>query len=255
MKIIPLFSGSSGNSTLIKSESGNILIDAGISLPKLLKMLKMHGESLESISAILITHTHKDHVSGMQRLVFSKPHMKVFGGADAEKYALCTGFESFSAGDKITVANKEISIFPVPHDVPCYGFTVTDGVEKIGYATDIGEVTDNTIAHLEGAKTVMIESNYDDTLLENGDYPIFLKRRISSVHGHLSNSQCQKACEKLFALGTQNFILAHLSEQNNTPEIAYQHVRDGFSQMGAKQFCDYNLTVAKRGFEAESLLD
>ncbi len=255
MKVIPLFSGSSGNATLIKSESGNILIDAGVSVPRLVKMLNLHGESLESISAVLITHTHKDHINGMQRLVFQKPHMKVFGGKDSEKYALCTGFESFSAGDKITVANKEITIFPVPHDVPCFGFVVCDGSEKVGYATDIGEVTDKTLSHLAGVKTVMIEANYDDTMLAKGEYPIFLKRRISSVHGHLSNVQCASACEKLLNLGTENFILAHLSEQNNTPEIAYKEVRSGFDSVGAKQFADYNLTVARRGFDVESFLD
>lgn len=246
MKVIPLFSGSNGNSTLIKSEKGNILIDVGVSVSRLLSGLKQHGESLESLDGILLTHTHKDHVAGVQRLVFQKPHLKVFGGKDSEKYALCTGFEEVKAGDRIQIADMNISIFPVPHDVPCFGFSIETDSEKIGYATDIGELTKQTLDHLLGSKTVMIESNYDESLLAKGEYPIYLKRRISSVHGHLSNTQCASACKSLIESGTKNFILAHLSQQNNTPEIAYQETKTALESCGAKLFCDYTLHVAKR---------
>ncbi len=252
MKIIPLFSGSNGNATLVKSGGANILIDAGVSVSRLLDSLKKRGESFESIDALFLTHSHGDHVKGVQRLVFQKPHMKVFGSADVEKYALCTGFESIKAGDKINVADIEVASFAVPHDVPCLGFTFQTESEKVGYATDIGEVTSQTIAHLCGCETVMIEANYDDVLLEKGEYPIYLKRRISSVHGHLSNAQSAKACLNLLSHGTKNFILAHLSAQNNSPEIAYREVRNFLKENGADLFSDYTLQVAKRfGIEEE----
>lgn len=246
MKIIPLYSGSSGNATIVKSDGACVLIDAGVSVKRLLEGLKMHGESLESISALLLTHTHNDHIAGVQKLVFQKPHLKVYGGGDAEKYALCTGFEKISADSEICVGDMKITTFPVPHDVPCFGFAFEDGKEKVGYATDIGEITPQTLGHLMGSKTVMIEANYDDTLLASGEYPIFLKRRIASNHGHLSNLQSGEACVKLLENGTKNFILAHLSEKSNTPETAYNAVQNAFLASGAKMFEDYRLCVAKR---------
>ncbi len=246
MKIIPLFSGSNGNCTLVKSNNTSVLIDAGVSVPKILAALKTRGESFESLSAVVLTHSHQDHVKGMQRLVFQKPHMKVYGGADVEKFALCTGFEQIKAGSVFEVGDIQIKCFPVPHDVPCFGYTFENGVDKVGYATDIGEVTSQTISHLIGSGTVMIESNYDDTLLAKGEYPIYLKRRISSLHGHLSNNQAKEAVLKLLGHGTRNFILAHLSAQNNTPEMAYKETQNHLKQNGATLFSDYTLHVAKR---------
>lgn len=252
MKIIPLFSGSNGNCTLIKSENASVLIDAGVSVPKILSALKMRGESFESLSAIVLTHSHQDHVKGVQRLVFQKPQMKVYGCADVEKFALCTGFETIKAGDSFDVLDINIKSFAVPHDVPCLGFTFENESGKVGYATDIGEVTSQTISHLVGSETVMIESNYDDTLLAKGDYPIYLKRRISSVHGHLANAQAKEAVLTLLNHGTKNFILAHLSAQNNTPEMAYKETQNHLKANGANLFSDYTLHVAKRfGIEEE----
>ncbi len=246
MKMIPLFSGSNGNATLIKSGNVKILLDCGVSVPRLVSGLKNHGESLESISAVFLTHSHQDHVKGAQKLVFQKPHLKVYGSGDVERYAMCMNFQKISSGEKIQIGDVEVLPFAVPHDVACFGFTFENEMEKCGYATDMGEVDSEIISHLAGSKTVMIESNYDEYLLQSGRYPAFLKRRIASGHGHLSNLQTKKVCEKLLAKNTQNFILAHLSEQNNTPEIAYSETKSHFDLLGAKLFSDYTLQVAKR---------
>ena len=131
------------------------------------------------------------------------------------------------------VGDIVVSPFPVSHDsLNCQGFTFSKGKAKFGYATDLGFVSGAVLSHLMGSKLVFIESNHDVRMLSEGPYPPILKARIRSNSGHLSNVQCAEVALQLATNGTKYFALCHLSEQNNTPELAFGTVTNAFITRG-----------------------
>lgn len=227
-----LASGSRGNSAVVASSTTRILVDAGLSCRETFKRMRALGERPEQFSAILITHEHSDHVAGLQRLA-SKLNVPVFlteptrhawnkSMRDEEgKTPELRKVEHFAAGRSFQVGDIAVTPFTIPHDATDpVGFTFrTEGV-KIGFATDLGYMPVSVRDHLRGCDVLVMESNHDVEMLRAGPYPWPVKQRVMSRVGHLSND----ALADFFANDYDGFasyvVLAHLSEQNNHPEIA-----------------------------------
>lgn len=240
-KVIPLFSGSSGNATYIRYGDDEILVDAGVSCRMLANALQSIGTDLSFISALFITHEHSDHIKGLETLC-KKYNIPVYINRDSldgiEKQSLREILKPAAciknAGEYVDVGQIHADIFKTPHDSygsVGYRFTFSDGT-SVGYATDIGYVTKGIASSLFGCDTVVFESNHDIQMLRNGPYPFYLKQRILSDKGHLSNASCASFIPNLFNNGTKKVILAHLSEHNNTPRLAYTTALDSINSVG-----------------------
>lgn len=259
-KVVPLFSGSSGNSYYISSGGSGILIDAGRSAKQLTAALAQNDIDIKSIEAIFITHEHSDHVKGLR--VFANKHkLPVFassgtidelyriGAADASTRLYVIGSEG------VDLSTMHVDRFPISHDcAEGIGFRADLGGRSFALATDLGFISEEVEASLMGCNAVVIESNHDLRLLQMGKYPYYLKRRIMSDKGHLSNTVCSEFLPKLVKGGTTRFILAHLSRENNMPEIAYQ---ESINELNANQMSlmnDFTLNVAPVETQGESVI-
>ena len=245
--ITSLYSGSKGNSALIESEGAKILIDAGKSARSLCSALCGMGKSIDDIDAIFITHEHTDHVSALEVLLRKHPIPVHIVGASARKLLarglnaheslLCIHPPVFS----VQVGDMTVTSFPTPHDSEfSVGYRIEIGDSVIGYATDVGCVTDEIREGLSGCESIVIEANHDVDMLMGGSYPYDLKIRIRSKRGHLSNRDCADLVSELCLVGTKNVLLAHLSEENNEQSLAYDEV---WSAIGDE---DVNLKVASQ---------
>ncbi len=225
-----LFSGSSGNCTYITSGKTEILIDAGKSCMAIERALNALGTSLSSISDIFITHEHSDHICGLEIISkkynipvhFARPSYEraVLGGTYLKRSAICHEvlFEK-------TVGNVNIKSFEVPHDSQQnLGYIIDDGEDILGTATDMGHITESLALELAKCRSVLIEANHDVEMLQNGPYPQFLKQRILSPRGHLSNENCARLACFLADNGVKCVTLGHLSRENNLPKLAYDTV-------------------------------
>ena len=232
-KICTLYSGSRGNCAYISAGGANILIDAGKSAKALCSALKEINVDIDSIDAIFITHEHRDHTSALQTLSHKHsipiyillPSAEIFYGLKDEKLCNCLNIK---LGDsfEVDVKGLHVKAFPTPHDSHAsvgYRIDLLDGdstYASIGYATDIGFVSHEVEEGLLRCDAVILESNHDPDMLHRGPYPYDLKQRIASRRGHLSNPDSAAFAAKLFANGTRALMLAHLSQENNTPELA-----------------------------------
>jgi phosphoribosyl 1,2-cyclic phosphodiesterase len=230
-----LASGSRGNCALVATSATRILVDAGLSGRETCKRLRAIGERAEEISAILITHEHSDHVAGLQRLA-TKLKVPVFLTApthdawsrvvrdnndDQGAIPELSKSEHFSAGRGFRVGDIEVMPFTIPHDAADpVGFTFRAEGVKIGFATDLGYMPASVRDHLRGCSVLVIESNHDLEMLRSGSYPWSVKQRVMSRVGHLSNESLAEFFSGDYDGGAEYLILAHLSEQNNHPEIA-----------------------------------
>ena len=228
-RICPLFSSSKGNSTYVGTDKVGVLIDVGRSAKQIEKSLYDNDISTDSIKAIFITHEHYDHVQGLK--VFASRHkIKVFasGGtisALEQKGILSNNFlASVISSSGVEVCGMHIKPFETPHDSrQSVGYIIdTPDNKRAVIATDIGYITDKIRQASVGADVILIESNHDIKMLQNGKYPYYLKRRILSNSGHLSNEACADELPNFVKNGTDKFILAHLSQENNIPELAYE---------------------------------
>ena len=212
-----LYSGSGGNAAYLETAGARILIDAGKCTRTLVASLASIGVDPATLNAVLVTHEHRDHVAALE--VFCKkypiPVHMLYESAlryrDDPPEALCRCLQLYrEAPFSLTVGDVMVTSFRTPHDSRAsvgYRFTLSDGT-SLGYATDIGYITDTIREGLLGCESVVLESNHDVDMLMEGPYPYDLKLRIRSRRGHLSNRECADLCAELAASGTRHFLLA-----------------------------------------------
>ena len=232
IKISSLFSGSGGNAFVVSSGKTHILVDAGYSLRRISAALADAGLGFDDVSAVLITHEHADHAKSLCAIAkkYDVPIHLTVGTARAaitEPLPKADNVFVYDGGFSIDIGDILVTSFPVPHDAAePVGFVFESGGVRVGFATDTGCVTNVMRASLSGCDGVVIESNHDERLLMYGPYPHRLKVRILSDDGHLSNDGAAELAAFLEKTGTRSFMLAHLSQTNNTPEFAVKTVRD-----------------------------
>jgi phosphoribosyl 1,2-cyclic phosphodiesterase len=251
-KFFPMFSGSKGNATYIGNAQGGVLIDVGVSFKKIKDALAGAEIPVTHIKAVLITHEHSDHIKGLR--VFLKNHpVPVIASRDtiyALEFAgaIDRNYERVYIDEipQHQVEDIMVKRYATSHD--CKGsscYTVTLGGDvKTAVCTDLGVITPDLIQAFAGANIVMLESNHDPVMLRLGPYPPELKLRVGSDKGHLPNALCAETIKALYEMGTNRFVLAHLSEVNNTPEKAASAVRAALMDIGAIENSDYILYVA-----------
>lgn len=245
--ITSLYSGSKGNSVLIETATTKILIDAGKSSRALCSALNGIGRSIDNIDAIFITHEHTDHVSALEVLLKKHRipvHIVSISARKLLDRCLFSNRELICMHPpvfKVQIGDMTVSSFSTPHDSEySVGYRIELEGACIGYATDIGHVSAEIKENLSGCESVVLECNHDLEMLINGPYPYDLKLRIRSNRGHLSNSACAELSSELFLNGTKNILLAHLSEENNDPSLAFDEV---WSAIGDESI---NLKVASQ---------
>ena len=240
IKIYSLCSGSSGNSTFFKIGNDSFLIDAGASLKFIRKSLEELGEDISNIKAVFITHEHSDHIKGC--FMLSKYHKAPIHvlSPSAPFIETAEGFSvtPHSMGYSVELEDSVITSFPVSHDsAACCGYRVTCKWDRSLYfatVTDTGFITEEALRFTKGARAVLVESNHDVDMLRYGPYPPMLKERIRSKRGHLSNDECAEFCAFLSRNGTEEVLLGHLSEENNTPLRAITRVTSSLDRENRK---------------------
>ena len=223
VQVCVLASSSSGNSTFIRTEKTRILVDAGLSRRDVLARLALINEDAEKLDAILITHEHSDHVSGLVALarLLNVPIFITRLTAPAIPWGEYTPrLDCFQAGTTFCVGDIEIDSFTIPHDaIDPVGFCFRAQGIKIGLVTDLGYVTDSIKFHLRGAHLLVLESNHDLEMLKVGPYPWSVKQRVMGRRGHLSNDVVCDFIRSDLDASINTLVLGHLSEHNNHPEI------------------------------------
>lgn len=249
----PLFSGSSGNAVLVESKESALLVDAGVSGRKIITALSENRKSISSISGILVTHEHSDHIQSVGSLS-RKFHIPVYANEKTWEAMLSSIGEvppslrrTISTGRNFSVGDIVACAFSIPHDAADpvgYNFMVCG--KKVTVATDIGQMSEKLFLSLSGSAEILLESNYDIVMLQKGPYPVPLKRRISGPFGHLSNRESALTCARLASIGTKRIILGHLSCENNTPRLAYDIAKLYIEECGVLVDRDISLSVAPR---------
>jgi phosphoribosyl 1,2-cyclic phosphodiesterase len=228
MKFCVLGSGSRGNATYLESGKTRILIDAGMSGKELQRRLAFIDVEISAIDAIIVTHEHNDHIYGVGVLsrragipVFANP--ATFSAASKRVHRL-SAYKEFETGVAFQFHGLQIHPFAISHDsADPVGFRISDGLVSLGFCTDTGKVSKLIHHRMATCQALVLESNHDIELLQNGTYPPYLKQRIRSSQGHLDNVAAAAFLKELLHEGLQHVVLAHLSEENNRSEIAYRH--------------------------------
>lgn len=228
MKFKVLASGSKGNCTVIISDEAKIIIDMGISYQTLKKSLEEDSLSLNDFTGILITHCHKDHTNGLESLV-KHTRLKVYIPIkmyDSLK-ELISRDDCIFIEDNFKINDLKIELIHTSHDAPAsVGYIIENNNKSLVYVTDTGYINRKYLTKMIKKECYIIESNHDEKMLMDGPYPRFLKERVISDKGHLSNTTTAKYLQKIIGNNTKMIVLAHLSETNNTEELAYNTTKE-----------------------------
>ncbi|APG25553.1 MAG: MBL fold metallo-hydrolase [Syntrophotalea acetylenica] len=237
MQICLLASGSKGNAIYVETAESRLLIDAGLSAREIGNRLNAIGKSPEQLDALLVTHEHGDHCRGLGpvsrrwKLPVHIHHATREALPHAGKLTQTIAFDS---GDTFCLRDLIVHTVPVTHDAAApTGFILETSSGKIGIATDLGLATRLVIDRFQGCRVLVLESNHDEDLLRDGPYPWHLKQRIRSRHGHLSNRESAELLRSLAWPGLEAVLLAHLSEANNTPQLAEDCARKALNDIKA----------------------
>lgn len=253
LEFASIASGSSGNCIYVASGHTKLLIDAGLSGKRIEAGLSQMSLTGYDIDALLVTHEHNDHVDGVGIMsrrydipvyategTWENMPKKVGNIKPANKNALYSG-------ETVMINDLMIKPFPIPHDAAQpVGYCITDGSAKITVATDIGHITDEVRESIKDSNILLIESNYDVNMLKTGPYPYPLKQRVLGDFGHLSNENCGKILGDIITDTLKYIFLGHLSNENNTPVLAFETVKAKLENEGVVVGGDVNMYVAPR---------
>lgn len=227
MQFASLGSGSRGNGTLVESGNACVLVDCGFSVKETVKRLARVGRSADDLDAILVTHEHSDHVAGVAALSkrFGIPFYASHGTAAYKSLAESEWFRPIDLHASFAVEDIRVTPVAVPHDArePCQ-FVFRCGDETLGLLTDLGSVTPWVCEQYASCDALVLECNHDEALLQAGPYPPALKARVAGDWGHLSNRQSAYLLSQLQRDQLKLLALAHLSEQNNTVDLAMAEI-------------------------------
>lgn len=246
-KVVPLFSGSKGNSYYIGSAGEGVLIDAGRSCKQLAEALELNEINIKSIGGIFITHEHIDHCNALR--VFAKKFgIKVYASlgtitAMEEKGNLDSAIATDVITDTVAIGNMMVKRCDTPHDARescCYQVSCTDGKRAV-VATDMGVMTDTVRDLIKESQFAVVESNHDVRMLKLGAYPANIKRRILSDKGHLSNDACAEELVEFIKSGNLRLMLGHISENNNLPTLALNTSLNALAKEHMKNGVDFTL--------------
>lgn len=236
------------------------MIDVGRSCKQVCNALAENGIDTADIQAVFVTHEHTDHVKGV-RVFANKFGIPVYSSKGTLDAMYSNNFvdnktKCFVIGDGgVDLDTMHIDTFPISHDcAEGTGFKVAMGSRSFALATDLGYLSDEVALSLFGCDAVVIESNHDVRMLQMGPYPYVLKKRIMSSSGHLSNESCADFLPKLVQSGTSRFVLAHLSRENNMPQIAYAESENSLNANGMSVGSDCTLCVAPVEFDGTSVI-
>lgn len=255
-KLISLSSGSNGNCYYLGTSQWGILIDAGIGVRTIKKYLREYGVAIETIIAVLVTHDHADHIKSVGGLG-GKMQIPVYAtetvhfGIERSRYVTDSIYGSRKIIEKeksFRIKDFEITAFDVPHDtIENVGYHIDINGKSIVIATDIGRITDTLLQYTRRANHLIIEANYDEDMLSNGQYPLHLKQRIVSGMGHLSNRLTGELLTSIYHADLEEIWLCHLSQDNNIPELAFNTVATALHRKGVKVGEDVVLKTLSRG--------
>ena len=252
LKLLSLASGSKGNATLILSNTTAILVDAGISYTRIATELRDFGLTPDMVDGVVITHEHADHVCGLAKLC---EHTQIYAHTLTAR-ALCEkydGLKNFADVDNyeggFDIGDIKVMPFRIPHDAAyplAYSFEC--GHARCSVATDIGTPTVGVLRNIKDSSVVLLEANHDLKMLQDGKYPVWLKQRILSNNGHLSNDATARIANRLCeGSEVQRLLLGHISENNNTEKIAYDTVENTLKERDS----DIELYVAHQNRRSE----
>ena len=242
IRAVPLASGSKGNSLFVEADGVRLLVDAGLSCRQIELRLRSIDVEPATIDAILVTHEHIDHVAAIplfstryQVPVYASPKL---GARSEVVQRLLLKIEKtvpIYAGRDFSLGALRIHPFSISHDaVDPFGFRFECNGAAVALAADLGVVTRLVCDRLAGCQAIFCESNHDPKMLSEGPYPMRLKRRITGNQGHLSNTECRKLVENIYHDQLETLVLAHLSETNNTPRLAYDAMKAFLDQIDSK---------------------
>ncbi|WP_196602298.1 MBL fold metallo-hydrolase [Pectinatus frisingensis] len=249
MHVSVLASGSKGNSIFVEINNTLILVDAGISARRITNSLSDIGVDIRDIEGIVVTHEHRDHVSGLVTLC-KKYGLPVYSRLATFKSMYCIDKLPLEClhpiKEKFAIGNLVVEAFNISHDAADpVGYSIKGRQQKCTVATDLGFVTSNVQEAIDNSDVLVLEANHDINMLKNGDYPLALKRRIMGKQGHLSNSDAAWALVRMKKQHSYVF-LAHMSEENNRPDIAKKTITDIMWQQGIKLGEDIDIKMAKQ---------
>ncbi len=228
MRIISLQSGSNGNCIYVEADGVKLLLDAGISGIQAQERLKQYARDITAVDALLISHDHTDHARsmGIYHRKFGLPvyvTAETYRAAQRHRLGTINGLNHFAAGETLRFGNVTVETISTPHDgADGVVFIVDDGVHRLGVLTDLGHVFGELEAVIESLDAVLLESNYDPDMLAGGMYPDWLKQRVGGPKGHISNSESARLLRDASSKRMQWACLAHLSKENNTPDLALE---------------------------------
>jgi phosphoribosyl 1,2-cyclic phosphodiesterase len=223
MRFASLGSGSRGNATLVEAGATRVLLDCGFSCAETEKRLTRLGLDAQRVDAILVTHEHSDHISGVARFSrrFGIPVWMTAGTEAVHRGGEVAAWHCFSSHQPFCIGDLEVAPYPVPHDArePCQ-FVFSDGAVRLGVLTDAGSITAHMVQALDGLDALILECNHDPELLARGPYPVRLQQRVGGRYGHLSNQQAADLLRQIATSRLQHLVAAHLSEKNNRVDLA-----------------------------------
>lgn len=256
MRLCSIASGSAGNCIYVGSDCTHILLDAGISAKRVEEGLKSLEINPKELDAILVTHEHSDHIQGLGVLArkYGIPIYATKGTVEGIRQTCSVGkidealFNTVSSDCRFYVKDVCVTPFSISHDAKePVGYTFKCDGKKAAVATDLGTYNDYILDKISNCDVLMAEANHDIHMLQVGPYPYYLKQRILSDHGHLSNENCGRMISEALHDGVKHIVLGHLSKENNYPDLAYETVRLEIEASDTPYHGnDFPLTVAKR---------